>query len=421
MDEHDTARVQRRTLGVLVVSQIVGTIGVGVAPTIGILLAEQVMQDEALAGLARTASTLGAALVGVPLGVLAARRGRRRALSTGWWIAALGAFLIVAAAQWSLAIPLFLGLLLIGVGSATSLQARFAATDLAQPHHRARALSLVVWVGTAGSVLGPNLGVPGEVIERGSGLTAYAAAFLIAGICLALAGLVVLIWLRPDPLLLIESRAAVRPGASPGVRGGRLRQALVALRGNPRARLAVVAILTAQIVMVSIMTMTPVHIADHGGSVTIIGVTISLHVLGMYALSPIVGVIADRAGHRATIAVGIVILLAALAAAAGRPDDTGWIVASLILLGVGWSFVNVAGSALFSVVVPVESRAAAQGGVDALSNLLGAIAAFVAGPLLVVSSFATLAIVAMLVLVPLVLLVAAHAPRAEAAGAPPAV
>ncbi|MEV7971788.1 MFS transporter [Cellulomonas sp. NPDC089187] len=397
----DVAPVQRRTLTVLIVMQIIGTIGVGVAPSIGVLLAGEVTDSEAWAGLARTGSTLGAALLGLPLGTLAARRGRRVALTTGWWTAACGGALLVAAAQWSLVVPLFVGLLLIGAGSAVSLQARFAATDLAAPRQKARALALVVWVGTIGSVLGPNLGVPAQVLGRATGLTVYAGAFLIAAVCLALAGTVAVIWLRPDPLHVL---AEVTPTASQphtGARHGRLRMMAAELRSNPTARFAVVAILTAQIVMVAVMTMTPVHLTHHGGSVTVVGLTISLHVAGMYALSPVVGMVVDRGGHRLSILIGIVVLVASLVAGAWHPDDTGWVIACLVLLGLGWCFVNVAGSALFSSVVADRVRATAQGGVDALSNLCGAAAAFISGPLLAVSSFSTLCGVAMVVLVPL--------------------
>jgi MFS family permease len=154
----DDAALQRRTMIVLAITQVVGTVGVGIAPSIGVLLAGEVTQNEAWAGLARTASTLGAALIGLPLGSLAARRGRRVALASGWWLAAFGAALLVASAQWSEPITLFAGLLAIGAGSAASLQSRFAATDLADPRHRGRSLALIVWVGTIGSVLGPNLG-----------------------------------------------------------------------------------------------------------------------------------------------------------------------------------------------------------------------------------------------------------------------
>lgn len=402
------AREQRRALIVLVVMQVIGTVGVGVAPSIGVLLAGEVTENEAWAGLARTSSTFGAALVGLPLGQLAGRRGRRVALATGWWAAASGAVLLVAAAQWSLVVPLFVGLFLIGIGSAVGLQARFAATDLAPPRHRARSLALVVWVGTLGSVLGPNLGFPGEIVSRATGLTVFASAFLITAACLATAGLVVFLWLRPDPLLVLRSATGTSSVAegSTGTQRGRTREAVAELRGNRLARYALVAILTAQIVMVSVMTMTPVHVAHHGGSMNIVGITISLHVLGMYGLSPVVGIVADRFGHRVTIAIGIGIFAVSLLVGAVALDATGLIMVALTLLGLGWSFVNLGGSALFSGVVSADARASSQGGVDALANLCGATAAFVAGPLLVLSSFTALNLLAMVVLVPVTVLTA---------------
>ncbi len=402
-------QVQRRTMFVLIITQVIGTIGVGIAPSIGILLASEVTSSETWAGLARTASTLGAALMGLPLGTLAARFGRRFALSSGWWTAAVGSIILVGAAQYSLIVPLFIGLLLIGAGSAVSLQARFAATDLAPHHRKGRSLALIVWFGTLGSVLGPNLGVPGEVLSRHTGLTVFAGAFLIAGVCLALAGVLVFVWLRPDPLQVLQETVAAPPAAT-GPRQGRIRLIVAELRTNYAARYALIAILTAQVVMVSIMTMTPVHMAQQGDSVTLVGITISLHIVGMYALAPLVGIIADRLGHRWAIVMGIVVFLASLVIGGLWPTDIGWLIASLILLGVGWSFINVAGSALFSAVISNETRASSQGGVDALANLFGATAAFAAGPLLAVSSFSVLSIIAIAVLVPLAVLTARFRP-----------
>lgn len=244
---------------VLVITQIFGTVAVGVAPSIGVLLAGDVTQNEAWAGLARTASTLGAALLGLPLGNLAARKGRRVALSFGWLLAAAGSAILVAAAQWSLIVPLFIGLLLIGAGSATGLQARFAATDLARPKARARSLALIVWVGTIGSVLGPNLGAPGRIVSENTGLTVFASAFLIAAISLTIAGILVFALLRPDPLLVQVSQSsdddarvtAVVPPASPQAlasddsrprpakKPGSIRAMIGGVRGNAQARLRV--------------------------------------------------------------------------------------------------------------------------------------------------------------------------------------
>src|SRR5699024_1880006 len=164
-----TVHVQRRTMIVLVLMQVVGTVGVGVAPSIGVLLAGEVTDSEAWAGLARTSSTLGAALLGLPLGNLAARAGRRTALATGWWTAAAGSALLVAAAQGDLIVALFVGLLLIGAGSAVSLQARFAATDLATPVRKGRSLALIVWVGTRARVLCPRLAAPGRLLGPSTG------------------------------------------------------------------------------------------------------------------------------------------------------------------------------------------------------------------------------------------------------------
>lgn len=425
-DSPATHHLQRRTLTVLVIMQVIGTVGVGVAPSIGILLAEQVTSNEAWAGLARTASTLGAALLGLPLGRLAAARGRRVALSTGWFTAATGAALLIFAAQYSEIITLFIGLLMIGAGSAVSLQSRFAATDLSDPRHRGRHLSLVVWVGTLGSVIGPNLGIPGELLHAATGLSVFAGAFLVAATCLALAGVVAILFLRPDPLL--TARSAVAPTmpdalgsgsavASPTPSGtnppprkptgvkpkGGLKRMFAEVRTNTDARLALISVLTAQVVMVAVMTMTPVHMEHQGGSITFVGLTISLHVAGMYALSPVAGWVADRWGPRTGMWIGITVFMTSLLAGALRPDDTGWIITCLILLGVGWSFTNVAGSSLFTSAVTEETRAASQGGLDSLANLCAAFAAFCAGPLLAVTSFAALSWVAMLVLIPLCL------------------
>ncbi|TQJ58454.1 MFS transporter [Arthrobacter sp. SLBN-83] len=409
-DSHQ-ASVQRRILGVLVLAQIIGTVGVGVAPSIGVLLAEDVTNSEVWAGLARMASTLGAAFFGLPLGSLAARRGRRVALSAGWLAAASGAAMLVGASQWQSALLLFPGLVLIGIGSAVALQSRFAATDRALPHQRGRALAFVVWVGTLGSVIGPNLGIPGGWIRDATGLTAYAGAFLIAAAALGGAGLVVALALRPEPLSLglpsAGPDAGKSGGAEPSPRSQGMRQPMrelvTAVRSSKRAGTAVLAIVTAQVVMVSVMTMTPVHLHHHGGTVTIIGLTISVHIVGMYALAPIVGVVIDRKSARFAVATAVAILAAALLLAVANPESTATVVVALVLLGIGWSFTNVAGSALFNEALTTPNRARAQGAVDALANLCGAAAAFLSGPFLAVSGFAALALAGLVALVPLVL------------------
>lgn len=401
---------------VLVITQIIGTLGMGVAPTIGVLIASEVTQNEAWAGLARTSSTLGAALLGLPLGILAAKMGRRVALASGWWLAALGTGILVFASHYLEIVSLFIGLLLLGAGNAASLQSRFTATDLAEPRNRAKSLSLVVWVGTIGSVVGPNLGVPGQVVSDATGLSVYAGTFLIGAVFLAIAGVIVFLVMRPDPLLTLQEVTPAAAPKMPGRKRGAIRRAFAELRINKPARIAVIAILTAQIVMVSIMTMTPVHIMHlESGSVNQVGITISLHVLGMFAFAPLVGWVVDRFGPRLAMWAGIGIFMLSLIAGAMWPDDLMWILVSLFLLGLGWSFVNIAGSTLFASTVADEARASSQGGIDALANLCGATAAFLAGPLLVITSFATLSILAMFVLVPLSVVIVRRIPAAKMA------
>jgi len=224
---------------------------------------------------------------------------------------------------------------------------------------------------------------------------------------------VILLMLRPDPLHVLARRrseesgepaADLRVGRRPGARE-RFARMIAELRANRRARTALVALLTSQVVMVSLMTMTPVHIAHQGGSLSVVGVTISLHVLGMFGLAPVVGHLVDRLGHRAVAGIGLVLFAFSLGLAVLASETMGGVIASLILLGLGWSFLNVAGSALFSTVIADSSRASAQGGADALSNLCGATAAFLAGPLMAATGFPALGILAAVVMIPIVLLV----------------
>ncbi|MGO1638789.1 MAG: MFS transporter, partial [Ancrocorticia populi] len=201
----------------------------------------------------------------------------------------------------------------------------------------------------------------------------------------------------PDPLLTARAGTAAAEHPRPK---HRIRALTSGLRTSTRQRQGVLAILTAQAIMVAIMTMTPVHVVHHGGTIELVGITISMHILGMYLLAPVAGWMVDRFGYHAPMFVGIAILTASLLIGAIYPDYMPAIVASLILLGLGWSFMNVAGSALFATAVEPDLRASAQGGVDAMANLSGAIAAFIAGPLLAVSSFAALCLIALAVLVP---------------------
>ncbi len=375
---------------VLVIGQVLGGIGMGATLSLGALLAAQLSGSSAWSGMAATMSTLGAALVAVPLSRLAQARGRRRSLAAGSLIAGAGAVLAITAVAVDAFPLLLLALMLLGAGSATNLQARFAATDLASVRFRARDLSIVVWSTTAGAVLGPNLFGPGEAVGASLGLPPLTGAFAFSLLATVGAAAVYSVGLRPDPLL---TALAARTSGSVG---GRRIGGLAIIRANPPARFAVGVIALSHATMVALMSMAPVHLRDHGATLTLVGLTISLHVAGMYALSPVFGALADRVGRMPVILTGQALLLAALTLFWLNGDSPGAMTAGLILLGLGWSASVVAGSALIAEAVEVHDRAPLQGFSDLSMNAAGALGGALAGPILSAAGYSGLGLVTML-------------------------
>ena len=378
---------QRRVLSVLVVGQILGGIGMGATLSLGALLAAELSGSAAWSGMAATMSTLGAAAAAVPLARLAEASGRRVSLSTGALIAALGAVTAVGSAVAGFFPALLVGLVLLGSGSAVSLQARFAAADLAEPQTRGRDLSVVLWSTTIGAVLGPNLFGPGEVVGAALGLPPLTGAFVFSLTAQMAAAAVYLTGLRPDPLLAARRlRNTGNDGEAPPPR----RSGLAILRTNPAARYAVAVIALSHAVMVALMWMTPVHLTSHGASITLVGFTISLHIAGMYALSPVFGWLSDRIGRRSVVLLGQGFLLAALMVAGLAAQSAVAVTVSLVLLGLGWSASVVSASALVSEAVAVPERPAIQGVSDLGMNAAGALGGASAGLILAAAGYSGL-------------------------------
>lgn len=278
VQQASAAVVQRRIVRVLTVVQVVGGIGNGAGISVGALLIKDVSGSSGWAGMAVVMLTLGAAVFAVPLSSLAARTGRRPALTTGWASGAVGAALTIVGAQTRVLPFLLVGLLLFGASSAANLQSRFAAVDRAAPARIGRTLSLVVWSTTVGAVAGPNLTGPGASVARSLGLPDLAGPMLFSTAAFAVAAVVTFTLLRPDPLVHRSSPAVPHRG---------VRAAVPFLSG--RTLVAVLTIAASHAVMVAVMALTPVHMQDHGAGLQVIGLTISLHIAGMYALSPVMG------------------------------------------------------------------------------------------------------------------------------------
>ncbi|WP_019631544.1 MFS transporter [Actinomadura atramentaria] len=382
-DEPPAGAARRRVLAVLTGTQVLGGVGVATGVAISSLAAAALSGSDAVGGLAQTSAVTGAAALAVPLARASARRGRRAALVLGYGSAAAGALVALAAAGLASAPLLLLGLFLTGGGTAGGLAARYAATDLSPPGRTARDLSVVVWATTVGSVAGPNLARPADDLGRRAGLAAWAGPYALSAAAFALAALGVFALLRPDPLARPDAARAKPPRSGGG---------WAVLRARPRARVAVGAVVVSHAVMVAVMTMTPVHLRHGHATLTVVGVVISLHIAGMYALSPLPGRLADRFGAVPVLLAGSGLLAAATAlAAVSGPHRVGRLTVALVLLGVGWSFGLVAGSALLTEAVPRAERPAAQGLSDLLMSGGAAVAGVLAGLVVTALSYGALA------------------------------
>jgi MFS family permease len=372
----DVALVQRRTVRVLAAGQVLTGVAFGSTLSLGALLAADLSGQEALSGFATAAVTLGAALTAIPLARLAARRGRRFALSTGNVAALVGIAVVILAAATRAFPMLLVGIALIGAGNAGTLQARFAATDLASTSRRGRDLATVVWATTVGGVVGPLLLAPGEVLGAGIGMPRLTGAYLFSFAAQACALALYVLVLRPDPLLLAQRRA--RAATAGAVSDTVTDRPLL-------ARYAMFAVAASHVTMASVMAMTPVHLSHivAPDAVTFaVGVTIALHVFGMYGLSPVFGILADRVGRIPVVLLGQVLLAAALAVAAALSWSQAGVLVALVLLGLGWSAATVAGSALLTEATPVDARPRRQGRSDTLMTACAAVGSIVAGLIL---------------------------------------
>ncbi|WP_351225610.1 MFS transporter [Streptomyces sp. NPDC002133] len=414
--------LRRRITPVLIISQILGGLGVATGIALATVLAQEVSGTEALAGLAPTATVAGTALLSLPLAALMTARGRRPGLVLAYLIGAVGAGVVVVAAVIGSFPLLLLGMAAFGAASSANLQARFAAADLAEPDRRARAISTVVWATTIGAVLGPNIAAPAGRSVSGLGIPAAAGPFLWAAGVFLISALVVAVLLRPDPLLTARALAP----AEEGPREGRsLRTAVRTVRGSAPARLALVTVAVSHTAMVSIMSMTPVALSHHGAGIELIGLVISGHIAGMYAFSPVMGWLSDRLGRLTVIglAVGLLSCAALLAGTAGASHARTAV--GLFLLGLGWSAGLVSGSALLTDSVPGPARAAVQGLSDLTMNATAGIGGVVAGLIVSNAGYGWLNAVGACLLLPLAALAMhralarSHADAPDTSEAPP--
>ncbi|MEE4418642.1 MFS transporter [Streptomyces bugieae] len=384
---------QRRVLAVLVVAQVLSGAGLAAGITVGALLAEEMFGSTGLAGVPSALFTAGAAGGAAVIGRLCRRWGRRPGLALGYGAGALGSLGVVAAAAAGSAVLLCASLLVYGAGTATNLMARYAGADLASPERRGRAVSTVLFATTLGAVAGPNLVTWTGDLARSWGIPRLAGPFLLACVAFAAAALVLAVLLRPDPLRLAARLAAAPeladapPAAAPAGGppwGDARRRGLVA--GTA------VMVLT-QLVMIAVMTMTPVHMLAHGSDPQAAGLVIALHVAAMFLPSPLTGLLVDRYGRRwIAAASGPLLLAAGVLAATAPPHAVPQLATALVLLGLGWNAGLVSGTALVTDALPPERRAAVQGLVDVGIAGAGAAGGLSSGLVVAVGGYPVLAL-----------------------------
>jgi len=387
------AGLQRRTLLVLSLAQVLAGFGLAAGITVGALLAAELWGSTAAAGLPAVLFTLGAAGASIVIARVSSARGRRVGLTVGYVAGALGGLGIVIAATESLPVLLIVAFVIYGAGSAANLQARFAGADLAVPSHRARAMSLVLMATTLGAVLGPlSAQLMGRVAE-GWGLDALVGPFVLSAFAYVAGALVLGFYLRPDPLLVARTNdaPAAASGGGPGAQPAGTDAHDTAWR-RPVAG-GIVVMVGAQLVMIAVMTMTPVQMRLHDHAVGTIGLVIALHVAAMYVPSPLSGYLVDRLGPWWVAGASAAVLgLAGLVSALADPTATATMTVGLVLLGLGWSLGMISGSAIVTAAAPLRVRARVQGRSDALISVAGAGGAGASGVIMAMAGFSALAL-----------------------------
>lgn len=394
----------KRVLIVVSLSQVFGGAGLAAGITVGALLAQQMLGTDAYAGVPSALFTLGSAGAALIVGKLSQRYGRRTGLSTGFFVGGLGAIGVVIAAITNSVILLFASLFIYGAGTASNLQARYAGTDLANNKQRAKAISTTMVMTTFGAVAGPNLVEIMGKVAVSIGVPSLAGPFILSATAFILAGLVLFVMLRPDPLEIAKMIEADRRENEYGNNTESLSEKAINKRGLTVG--ATVMVLT-QIVMVAIMTMTPVHMKHHGHGLSEVGIVIGFHVGSMYLPSLVTGVLVDKIGRTAmSIVSGVTLLCAGLLAAFAPSDSMVLLIVALSLLGLGWNFGLISGTAQIVDSTEPSTRAKTQGKIDVLVALAGASGGALSGMVVANASYATLSLAGgllSLILIPVVI------------------
>ena len=388
----DLSKLARKITWVLFANQSLASAGFIAAATLNSIIGTELGGSASYAGVPSAVYLVGAALAASAWGYIMDRIGRRNGMVSGLIIGVIGNVLVLFAISISSFFLFLIGMVLMGITNAAVVLGRFAAAEVNPPEKRGAAISNVVLGGTFGAIVGPLLVGPMGNLIKTFGMDEVAGAYLATLMLFAISALVVFIGLRPDPRDLGKQVAAQHPDPTVHTLTGEARPIFEILR-QPAALVAVSAMALGQVVMVAIMVITSLHMNNHQHNLRDISAVISSHTFGMFAFSVLSGRLADRWGRGPVILIGASTLLLACIAAPLSPNVLPLAVA-LFLLGLGWNFCFVGGSALLSDQLSPVERSRTQGMNDLLVGLASATGSLGSGIVFAVSNYTVIAIVA---------------------------
>ncbi|GAB4444985.1 MAG: MFS transporter [Chloroflexi bacterium OHK40] len=389
----------RRITTTLFVTQSLASAGYIAIIAVNAIIGAELSGNAALAGLPSTLMLGGATAVAYPAGRFMQRFGRRPGLALGFFAGMVGMLVNGASVVWDSFGLFLLGLLILGMARGTTDQSRYAAADAVPMSQRARAISTVVLAGTVGAVCGPALVGPLSQFARALGLAELSGPMFGSSALFALGGLLILLLLHPDPhTLAIQRGTDVGPAAQPTVGGSSM---IVVLR-QPLARVALASMAFGQLVMVLVMSVTSLHMHHHNHGLGDISLVISAHTLGMFGLSAVSGILADRIFRPLATVLGALLLIAG-SLVAPLSLLTPWLALALFLIGLGWNFCYIAGSSLLADALEPSERGRIQGASELLVNLASASGSFCSGFVLASFSYGWLCTLGALIALALLL------------------
>ena len=341
---------RRRAFAALFTGVAVSTTGFLASNTVNGLIAEDLTGTTRWSGLPAAASVLGTAAGATVLAALVARVGPRTGLSVGYALSMVATLVAAAAIASRQFVPFVASMFVFGLGFGANRLARYVAADHHPAEFRATMIGWIVWASTIGAVLGPALLAPSRDAAARLGLNGLIGPYLVCALACLLSTAGMLTAPRAIDARLPRTTAD-ETAATP----------LADLLGNPGVTLALTSMISGHFVMVFLMTMTPLHIRHEGHGLGAIGLVISAHTLGMYALSPVTGRVGDRVGRLPLLAAAVAVLLLSCLVGLVAGDSYAWLLVSLLLLGVGWNFSFVGGSALLTDCLPPVSAPACRG------------------------------------------------------------